>query len=193
MKTRLPVREDNRAEIPGENTVTIDLKLTNILQMFNSFDPAPFLEKGLDSDAEEYIVSTLNDYPAKKNFRMVIYLSPDNVHTEAARTLDLSIRNHFRYKAESSDRKFRHKVRMGRISLVIGTVFLATCLMIRYLLIGSDDPVFSPLVSEGLLIIGWVAMWDPVTAFLYGLHPLIHERDMYRKIAEMDIQVRGSP
>ncbi|MEN6609903.1 MAG: hypothetical protein ABFC24_03605 [Methanoregulaceae archaeon] len=173
-----------------EKTVTIELKLTNIMQLFNSFDPAPFHEKGLDSDAEEYIVSTVNDYPARKNFRLIIYLSRTVAETEAAKTLDLSIRNHFRYRAESMDRQFRQKLRLGRISLVIGIAFLAACLLIRHIIINSGDPLLNPLVSEGLLIIGWVAMWEPVTTFLYGLYPLIKERDMYRKISEMDIQIQ---
>jgi len=160
------------------------------MQMFDTFDPAPFHEKGLDRNAEEYIVSTVNDYPSKKNFRLVIYLSRSVCETEASETLDLSIRNHFRYRADSMDRQFRHKLRMGRISLIIGTAFLVSCLLLRMVIVNSRDPLLNPLVSEGLLIIGWVAMWEPVTTFLYGLYPLIRERDMYRKIAGMDIQVR---
>lgn len=172
-----------------DKTVLIELKLTNIMQIFNSFDPAPFHEKGLDTDAEEYIVSTLKDYPSRKNFRLLIYLSRTVAETEAAKTLDLSIRNHFRYRAESAERQFRYKLRMGRLSLLIGIAFLVTCLLIRMVIVNSGDPLLNPLVSEGLLIIGWVAMWEPVTTFLYGLYPILKERDMYRKISEMDIQI----
>jgi hypothetical protein len=36
---------------------TISLKLRDVSQLFNSMDPSPFIEKNLDDDAEEFIVS----------------------------------------------------------------------------------------------------------------------------------------
>ena len=36
---------------------SISLKLRDMSQLFNSMDPSPFIEKDLDDDAEEFIVS----------------------------------------------------------------------------------------------------------------------------------------
>jgi len=41
----------------------IELVLKNVMQLFNSFDPSPFHEKELDSDAEEYLFNTIDDLP----------------------------------------------------------------------------------------------------------------------------------
>jgi hypothetical protein len=50
------------------------------------------------------------------------------------------------------------------------------------------------MLSEGLTIIGWVAMWEPVYVFLYGWWPIVQKRNIYRKILSMDISViPGSP
>jgi hypothetical protein len=50
------------------------------------------------------------------------------------------------------------------------------------------------LLSEGLLIIGWVAMWEPVYIFLYGWWPIVHKRNIYQKIVDMDVYIgTGSP
>jgi len=175
---------------PAPDAVTpIEIKLTNIMQMFNSFDPAPFYEKELDRDAEEYIVSTMADFPSRKSFRLVIHI-PKEAGQDAGKTLELAIRNHFRYRAEAAQRQFRFEVRLGRISLLIGIAFLAACLTARHIILSFTDPYFSPIFSEGLLIIGWVAMWGPITTFLYGLYPIIRERNTYRKISEMEIEVR---
>ncbi|MGB8892383.1 MAG: hypothetical protein WCC86_09975, partial [Methanoregula sp.] len=59
-----------------DGRVLIEIKLTSVSQLFNSFDPAPFYEKELDSDAEEYIVDTVQDFPAKTKFMILIYLPP---------------------------------------------------------------------------------------------------------------------
>jgi hypothetical protein len=41
---------------PGHSN-SIKLKLRDMSQLFNSMDPSPFLEKDLDDDAEEFIMS----------------------------------------------------------------------------------------------------------------------------------------
>ena len=52
----------------------IRLKLRDVLQLFNSMDPSPFIEKDLDADAEEFIVSWAQEFPADDPVRLHIYL-----------------------------------------------------------------------------------------------------------------------
>jgi hypothetical protein len=40
------------------DTYLIEIRLSNVSQIFNSFDPSPFLEKDLDEDAESYTALT---------------------------------------------------------------------------------------------------------------------------------------
>ena len=54
--------------------IVIEIKLSSVMQLFNSFDPAPFHEKELDSAAEHYIVDTVKDFPEKTEFKIIIYL-----------------------------------------------------------------------------------------------------------------------
>ena len=42
---------------------TISLKLRDVNQLFNSMDPSPFIEKDLDDDAEEFIVTWAQEFP----------------------------------------------------------------------------------------------------------------------------------
>jgi len=50
------------------------------------------------------------------------------------------------------------------------------------------------MFSEGLTIIGWVAMWEPINVFLYGWWPIVHKKNIYRKIIDMNVSViSGSP
>src|SRR5271157_1655231 len=65
--------------------ILIEIKLSSVMQLFNSFDPAPFHEKELDSAAEHYIVDTVKDFPVKTEFKMIIYLPKDLVAGEQAR------------------------------------------------------------------------------------------------------------
>jgi len=55
-----------------DGMILIEIKLSSIMQLFNSFDPAPFHEKELDTTAEHYIIDTVRDFPAKTQFKIVI-------------------------------------------------------------------------------------------------------------------------
>jgi hypothetical protein len=53
---------------------TIKLKLRDMGQLFNSMDPSPFIEKELDADAEEFIVSWAHECPPGAPIKLRIYL-----------------------------------------------------------------------------------------------------------------------
>ena len=81
-----------------DGRILIEIKLSSVMQLFNSFDPAPFHEKELDSAAEHYIVDTVKDFSKKTRFKIIIYLPPDIASTERAQKIPQAIHNHFEYK-----------------------------------------------------------------------------------------------
>jgi hypothetical protein len=58
-------------------TGLIELKLSNLNQLFNSMDPSPFHERDLDANAEEFIVSWAMEHPRQDELGLVIHLSGD--------------------------------------------------------------------------------------------------------------------
>ena len=176
-----------------DGKVLIEIKLSSIPQMFNSFDPAPFHEKELDSDAEHYIVDIIKDFPSKTKFKIVIYLPKDVASSEQAQKIVPAIHNHFQYKTLVAERKFRHQVRHGRRSLFIGLSFLAVALVSRQLVTHLNNPFLAQLLADALLIIGWAAMWEPITVLLYDLWPILKLRDIYRKVSTMEIEILPTP
>ena len=174
--------------------ILIEIKLSSVMQLFNSFDPAPFHEKELDSAAEHYIVDTVMDFPAKTEFKIVIYLPADIAGTERALKIPQAIHNHFEYKAMVQDRRFRARFRHGRTTLLIGLSFLAIALIARQLVSATlSNHIIGQIVADALLIIGWAAMWEPVTVLLYELWPMIQIKKTYQKISRMAIDILPSP
>ena len=103
--------------------VLIEIKLTSVIQLFNSFDPAPFYEKEIDSEAEDYIVDTVEDFPAKTKFMIRIYLPPAIVASEEAKKIVPAIHNHFRYRMLVTERKYRAKLRLAGSASSSGSLF----------------------------------------------------------------------
>lgn len=179
-----------------DGKIVIEIDLSSVKQLFNSFDPAPFHEKELDINAENYIVDMVDDFPLKTPFRLVIYLHGEKKTTdEGVRTIVHAIRSHFRFRMMQQDVKFRTKFRNGRWALLIGLLFVTIAMIARQLVYASwgSDHLISQIIADSLLIIGWAAMWEPVTILLYELWPIILQKKIYEKISTMEIDVLPAP
>ncbi len=176
-----------------DGRILIEIKLSSVMQLFNSFDPAPFHEKELDTAAEHYIIETVKDFPKKTEFRIIIYLPPDIAGTERAQQIPQAIHNHFSYRVMVQDRKFRQRFRYGRFSLLIGLTFLAIALFARQEVSQIENLLFPQIFADALLIIGWAAMWEPVTILLYELWPIIEMKHTFQKISTTEIEILPNP
>jgi hypothetical protein len=172
-----------------DGMILIEIKLTSIMQLFNSFDPAPFHEKELDTAAEHYIIDTVKDFPAKTRFKMIIYLPKDLAESEQAQKIKPAIQYHFNYRVMGADRKFRSHFRYGRSTLLIGLSFLTIALFARQMVSSVSHELVAQIFADALLIIGWVAMWEPVTVLLYQLWPILQMKKVYQTISEMEIVI----
>ncbi|OPY29070.1 MAG: hypothetical protein A4E28_01116 [Methanocella sp. PtaU1.Bin125] len=174
-----------------DGRVLIEMKLSSVIQLFNTFDPAPFREKELDSNAEHYIVEIVKDFPGKTEFKIVFYLPEGTYDTKEALDIPKAIRAHFEYKTLTQRRKFRERYIFGQFALVVGISFLAiataaSLAIDRY----YGSYALGSLIATALEVTGWVAMWEPVTVFLYQLWPIVKERKLYEKISRTEIDIR---
>lgn len=177
---------------PAGDSATIEIRLGKLQQLFNSFDPSPFHEKELDQDAEDYIVASVDEFPLQQKLKLVIHLPQDQIALTDAKGLETATRNHFAYRVAASERMLRFRLREGRIALAIGIVFLFACMSIRQIASALAPGAISSIFSEGLLILGWVAMWRPLQIFLYDWWPIRHHARLYAKLAQMPVEIRQS-
>jgi hypothetical protein len=166
----------------------IEITLRELKQLFNTLDPAPFHEKDLDPAAEEYIVGAVREIGSQPS-RLVLHLPSGTTDEEACGAVE-AIRNYFAGRSQHAREQLRLLLVRGVISLLIGLAFLATCLTVRELLMATLDPG-DAIASEGLLILGWVAMWKPVEIFLYDWWPDLDRRRLAERIAHMQIETHA--
>jgi len=169
-------------------TRLIEIRLRELRQLFNTLDPAPFHDKDLDPAAEEYLVSAVREIGAHPS-RVVLHLPPGTTEDDAC-TAIAAIRNYFSARSRHAHEQLRQLFVRGVISLLIGLGFLFVCLSARELLIKSNGSL-AAILSEGLLILGWVAMWKPVEIFLYDWWPELGQRRLFERIAHITIETKG--
>jgi hypothetical protein len=170
---------------------TIELRVKDPRQLFNSLDPSPFREKDLDDDAEEYIVGWARELPRDAAFLIVVHLPEEEARKESALSLEEAFRNYFDYRAAVLSREIKELFRLGRRVLAVGLSVLSICLLAGHLV--TTYLIAGPLgrfIQEGLLIFGWVANWRPAEIFLYDWVPLARRRDLYRRLAAARVEIR---
>jgi hypothetical protein len=170
----------------------VEIRLLKLQQLFNSLDPSPFHEKDLDADAEEYIVGSVDEFPLQQPLRLVVHLPDDQIALADTANLQDAIHNYFTYRVDETRRRLRFLLREGRIALLIGLVFLFLCMSVRELALALGHGTVSQILAEGLLILGWVAMWRPLQILLYEWWPIRHHSRVYAKLAAMPVEVRPS-
>lgn len=171
---------------------TIELHLSEVAQLFDSFDPCPFYKRDLDADAEEYLVASVRErrHPADA---VIIHIDaldggagPD--------TVELAIHSHFARKVVMASRELSDLLRRGWISLVIGIAFLVALLTLSEVITSRlPEGAFATAVRESLVIGGWVAMWRPLEIFLYDWWPIAGVRRICAFLARLPVTVRHGP
>lgn len=185
-----PQMDDPKQDPPGPGV--IEIRVREISQLFNSFDPSPFFEKDLDQEVEDYIVSWAREEPVHKPLVIRVHLTQAEASRPEAHDLGLPLSNYFAYRADMADRELKELFRYGHAALWIGLVVLFACLVGSQLILawfGSADPL-AQLGRESLIILGWVANWEPLQIALYGWWPIVRRRNLYRRLANAEVQVR---
>ena len=175
-------------EITGDCEL-IQVHVTDLKQLFNPIDPSPRREKDLAAQPEEFIVAWAR--AAKREARLALQVDVDTpVAKEDASTVGDAVREFFRQRSLSANRRLSQLFRVGRTSLVIGIAALAVAVTLATLVDRAfgEHPA-GALLRETLVIGGWVAMWRPLEIFLYDWWPIRAERQLYERLSVMPVKV----
>jgi hypothetical protein len=186
----MPNRPQSVGDALPPRCAAIEVRVTELRQLFNAIDPSPFRQRDLDPRAEEFIVDWARDLPASRPWGLVVHLERPAGRVDEAVALREAIHEYFAQRVIASRRTLRELFRRGRISLAIALAFLtvsiaADDLVARYLGAGRLGTV----IHEGFLIVGWVAMWRPLEVFLYDWWPIRAEERLLQRLSTMPVQL----
>lgn len=175
---------------PPTPPAQIELRLTQIAQLFNSLDPSPFYLRDIDDDAEQYIVGWAGELPAGAPLAVRIYLPEAEAHAAEVSGVDAVFCNYFSDRAQATAREMKELFRSGRRYLLISLPLLALCLTASQFVHASfAEGALTQIVEESLVILGWVANWKPLETFLYDWQPIRRRMRLYRRLASADVKI----
>ncbi|MGO4839202.1 hypothetical protein AB4144_43855, partial [Rhizobiaceae sp. 2RAB30] len=74
--------------------------------------------------------------------------------------------------------------------LLIGLAVLGFCLLLGQMFSAFySNGRIGHFIEEGLIIVGWVALWRPLEIFLYDWWPIAQKKKLYRRLAAARVSV----
>ena len=173
--------------------VVLDLHVAELRQLFNSMDPAPFRQRDLDAKAQAYIVEWAQEVPAGRPLELVVHVDAQTVVPADAAMLKEAVDEYFRQRALATWRGLRKMFRTGRISLLIGVLFVGTAAIVGESIASFvSKGRYATLIHDSLVIGAWVALWRPMEIFLYDWWPVRTEARLYERLSRLDVRLIGA-
>jgi hypothetical protein len=166
---------------------SIQVRIHELRQLFNSIDPSPFRERDLDPNCEEFIVAWARELPPDRPVRVEIRIDGDRPPPSLLEDVAPAVRAHFARAASLQELRRRRTLREGRLSLLIGLIALVVCMTGATFLPAAALGPPGEIVRESLIIAGWVVMWRPLEVLLYGIWPVVRERRLLERLATAEV------
>ena len=167
----------------------LEIYLADINRLFNSMDPAPFLERDLDPNAADYIREWAEELRGKGPLALVVKLGTPLGASDNPAAVEKSVRDHFQRRAASTRRNLRDLLRMGRYSLLAALLFLGPVIVIAESAANMlETERYAALIENSLIIGAWVALWRPLEIFLYDWWPIRAEAKLFDRLSLMEVR-----
>lgn len=164
----------------------IEIRLERLEQLYDLLDPAPFRDKALDRAAEAYLLECAEDTPGDAPLRLRIRVPPALLPREAE--VVEAVHAHFGWLWERAERRRAARARMHRFAMLLGVVVLLAALGARGLFEAEAGGV-ADVLREGLLILGWVALWRPVEWVLFDTWEHRQRRSALKRLATAGVRL----
>jgi hypothetical protein len=172
------------------NTRIVELRLRELSQLFDPLDPSSPDERDLHDRVEEFIVESLKEVFSNEPRELVVHFDQPLAMPDEERIVVKAIHAYFARRAKFMKLSLHRLIRRGLISLGIGLAFLGVFfLMGRILMHLVGENAFTTVLTESLIIGGWVAMWRPLEIFLYDWWPILGERRLYDRLSRIQVRI----
>ncbi|ERI93965.1 hypothetical protein HMPREF1982_01273 [Clostridiales bacterium oral taxon 876 str. F0540] len=165
----------------------LNIAVKNTEEIYQQFGYSSINENTISKDFEEYILGCVKNYPLEEKVKIVIHIRKKD--EKELDSLDDHIHKHFCNKLADIELSLKQQFKEWKINMTIGILFLVLCLVLVQVLEAFQHINFMKIIKEGLIIIGWVALWEPVTFILFSWRNLRRDRLYYKKLCSIPISV----
>jgi len=159
------------------NTI-IEISLEDYGEFFHAWDNTAFKKRDLHPGLVEFLNLCSADIPLRKRLEIQFFVKNGVVGSEKEMMIAASYHNFFRALHRMESKKIQ---RIFKFSLVLFLIALLFILLNVLLSRETQGDVWSRVLLEGLMIGGWVFMWEAFhKVFFESMDPWNRRRELLR-------------
>lgn len=162
----------------------IDIELDTYRDVYSEWDYSPLVNRDLDEDLLEYLMSCSYEIPKKREFVIDFFLPIHIYNVEREERSIQGIFNYFSYKIRQSQSERYRLIRSTFWFLLVGTVLLILAIFSHSVIKSS---VLEQVISEGLFIGAWVALWEIFSIWFFQVNEITHKIKHYQRLQKTKI------
>ena len=179
--------------------VTISLKTAD--QLFVAPEVNPLAEDETELLGEPALARVLKKtepgFFRGGKLRLTVLLPPDQITPDLPEQVDAALHRYCQARIADNRLHIRRIIWSGLRMSPFGLIFLGVSMGLSALFSSQMLTFISEglnnLLSEGLVVFGWIALWNPVNAFLYDWVPLWRANQVYHYMMTMEIRFQPQP
>jgi hypothetical protein len=163
------------------------IRVASVEDLFWEFDARPVAERTVTAEVRWHLLDEWERVRKAEPSALVIYApEADRERTDEAAVrsaLHASLR-----KASGPLRRIDPLSRQEKVAATIGIFVLFLSIVFSTLLDRASDDVFVQGLSQGVLVVGWVALWRPAERFVVEVMPHVFNRRRFAEFKEIDVR-----
>ena len=163
--------------------------------LFDRFDPSPAEQRRLNNELVTYLLASLKS-ATDPGPAVVTLLIPESSRAQppGEGALRAAVSAHFHRLADDATTDIKRISLIVRVFIPISLVIMCICTVVSELLRNASDRYFVASVAEGVIVLGWVALWLPFDYLLFARLPFVVAAARSIVIArECEVRIQYTP
>jgi hypothetical protein len=180
------MRNRTRAR-PEAPTREFAIRVPSIDELFWPLDARPVAERTLSGDVRWALLDEWERVRHGTPSNLTIY-APE---ADRAETDEEAVRAAIHRSLRSASgplRRIDPLSRQEKVAAWIGIAFLVVAVVVSTLLDRLSEDVLVEGLSQGILVVGWVAIWGPAQRFIVEVAPHMFNRRRFAEFADIDVR-----
>jgi hypothetical protein len=168
------------------------IRVASIDALFSEFDPRPVADRALAEEVRLFLLDQWDLVRLEEPTALTIY-APES---DRATTDPAAVRRALHSNIEAFTGAYRHAVPMSRrqrVTALVGTIVFLASIAVSTVLDRLTSDVLVAGLSQGIVVIGWVALWAPAQYVVVDAIPHRRMRSRYAEFAELDVRLVWEP
>jgi hypothetical protein len=172
---------------PEPSDTQFAIRLDSISDLFWPFDARPVADRTLSAEARWHLLDEWDRLRGDKPASLTVY-APASERSETDESAIRAAIHRSLEKAAGPLRRVDPLSRQEMVALRIGIAFLFLSIVVSTAIERSTDDVIMEGISQGILVVGWVALWRPAERFIVEVVPHFFNRRRISEFAEIDVR-----